>query len=124
MKQYLIDTNVIVDYLRKNKRAVSFLNSLDQVIISLVTAGEIYQGTKNKQELKKIKKLLKFFKILPIGERISQLSLSLLEEYTLPSGLLILDSMIAATAMQDNLTLVTGNFKHFKMIKGLKLEKW
>ena len=124
MKQYLIDTSVIVDYLRKNKRAASFLNSLDQIVISVITAGEIYQGAKDKKELKSIKKLFKFFKILPIDEQISQLSLKLLEKYTLSNGLLILDSIIAAAAIKNNLTLITGNFKHFKMIKDLKVEKW
>lgn len=124
MKQYLIDTSIIIDYLREKKRAASFLNSLDQVIISMITAGEIYQGAKDKKELKSINKLLKFFKILPIDEPVSQLSLKLLEKYVLSGGLLILDSMIAATAINNNLTLITGNLKHFEMIKGLKVEKW
>ena len=123
-KQYLVDTSLIVDYLRENKKSASFLNSLNKVIISTITVAEIYQGAKNKKDLKSIKKLFKFFKILPIDEKISQLSLKLLEKYTLSNGLLILNSIIAATAMQNNLTLITGNFKHFKMIKGLKVEKW
>jgi len=123
-KQYLVDTSLIVNYLRENKKSASFLNSLNKVIVSTITVGEIYQGAKNKKDLKSIKKLFKFFKILPIDEQISQLSLKLLEKYTLSDGLLILDSIIAATAIQNNLTLITGNFKHFKMIKSLKVEKW
>ena len=124
MKQYLVDTSIIVDYLRQNERAASFLNSLKPVIISMITAGEIYQGAKDKKELRSIKELFQFFKILPINESISHLSLKLLEKYVLPSGLLIFDSIIAATAMQNDLTLLTGNLKHFKIIKGLKVEKW
>jgi len=124
VKQYLVDTSIIVDYLRQNERAASFLNSLKPVIISMITAGEIYQGAKDKKELRSIKELSQFFKILPINESISHLSLKLLEKYVLPSGLLIFDSIIAATAMQNDLTLLTGNLKHFKIIKGLKVEKW
>lgn len=124
MKPYLIDTNIIVDFLRKDKRAVAFLNSLDRSIISTITVAEIYQGAKNIKELDSIKELFKFFIVLPLDEQISQLSLKLMEKYVLSSRLLILDSLIAATAKKYSLTLITGNWKHFKMIKGLKLEKW
>jgi predicted nucleic acid-binding protein len=54
-----------------------------------------------------------------IDEKISQLALKLMERYLLSSHLLILDAIIAATAIRHNLTLITGNLKHFKMIKGL-----
>lgn len=124
MKQYLLDTSIIVDYLRKNKKAASFLSSLEKPLISVITAGEVYQGCRNKKELKEVKETLSFFNIIPINETISQLSLELLEKHTLSFGLLIIDSLIAATAIKNNLTLITANVKHFKMIKTLKLEKW
>ena len=124
MKQYLLDTCIIVDYLRKNKKAALFLSSLEKPLISVITAAEVYQGCRNKKELNEVKKALRFFNIIPINEAISQLSLELLEKHTLSFGLLILDSLIAATAIKNNLTLMTANIKHFKMIKTLKLEKW
>lgn len=124
MKQYLLDTCIVVDYLRKNKKAASFLSSLEEPVISVITAGEVYQGCRNKKELKEIKKTLRFFNIMPINEEVSQLSLEFLEKHTLSFGLLILDSLIAATAVKNNLILITANVKHFKMIKTLKLEKW
>lgn len=123
-KAYLIDTNIIVDYLRKNEKAASFLDSQKLPIISTITAGEIYQGAKNKTELKTIKKLLNYFEIYPFTKQTSSLSLKLLEKYSLSYGLLILDALIAATSIENNLILLTNNIKHFKMIKGLKLKKW
>ena len=123
MKQYLLDTCIIVDYLRKNKKAASLLSSLEKPLVSVITAGEIYQGCRNKKELNEVKKALRFFNIIPINEAISQLSLELLEKHTLSFGLLILDSFIAATAIKSNLTLITANIKHFKMIETLKLGK-
>ena len=124
MKAFLIDTNIIVDYLRKNAKAASFLDSQKLPTISTITAGEIYQGAKNKKELKVIKKLLGCFKIYPLTKQISSLSLKLLEKYSLSHGLLILDALIASTAMENSLVLLTNNVKHFKMIKELKLKKW
>lgn len=124
MNRYLIDTNILIDYFRKSKRAVEFLESLKEIIVSAVSVGEIYQGLRNKQELRFAKQFLGSIKILPIDEQLSKLSLELLERYTLSHGLIILDALIAATAIKHNLTLITGNVKHFEMIKELKLEKW
>ena len=34
------------------------------------------------------------------------------------------DLLIAATALQEDLTLVTANKRHFERIEGLRLEDW
>jgi predicted nucleic acid-binding protein len=46
----------------------------------------------------------------------------LLKLYAKPHGLHVFDSLIAAAAIEENLTLVTRNQKHFNVIKGLRLE--
>jgi predicted nucleic acid-binding protein len=45
-----------------------------------------------------------------------------IEEYALASGLRAADALIAATATENNLTLTSGNGKHFKPIHGLRLK--
>lgn len=45
-----------------------------------------------------------------------------IEEYTLSSGLRAGDAIIAATAVENNMTLISSNAKHFKPIKELKLK--
>jgi predicted nucleic acid-binding protein len=35
-----------------------------------------------------------------------------------------MDMFIAATALEEEVTLVTGNVKHFERIPGLKIENW
>lgn len=124
MEKYLVDTNIIVDYSKGKEKAASFLNSLDEFIVSVITVGEVYQRVRSRKELEFAKQLFAFAKVLPINEHISSLTLKLLEKYTLSHGLLILDAFIAATAIRHNLTLTTGNIKHFRMIKELKVEKW
>ena len=123
-KNRLVDTSIIVDYLRGNKKAASFLNSQNPVVVSTITAAEIYQGAESKKELSILKKLINRFKVVPINANICQLALTLLEKYTLSHHLLILDSLIAATVIENKLTLVTGNYKHFSMIKKLQTQKW
>lgn len=122
LSSFLLDTNIIIDYLRENKDSALFLEKQKKPIISIITVAELYQGVKNKTELKKIKQLLKYFKILTIDENISLLAINLMEKYFLSSGLLILDAFIAATAINHKLILKTKNIKHFKMINELKIE--
>jgi predicted nucleic acid-binding protein len=48
--------------------------------------------------------------------------MSLIDEYALVSGLRLADALIAATALETNLTLLSANTKHFKHIKHLKVK--
>ena len=125
MKQYLFDTTLIIDALRNRVKTVSFLNSLPEVPISAVTAGESYQGARDKKDLLQIEDFIaRHCKVIALNENISAVSLQLIKTYTLSSGLFIADALIAATAMTEDLVLLTGNMKHFQKIKALKVESW
>jgi len=121
---YLLDTTILVDCARGNSQALEFINQLIVPTISQITEAELIQGVKNKSELKLLEKSLIMFKLLPINETVMQRTLSLLKKYSLSSGLLILDAIIAATAIEFNLVLITANYKHFKNIKELNVEQW
>ena len=92
--------------------------------ISSVTYIELAQGCRNQQELKQVKQglLAADTVIIPITTNISSLAMSLIDEYALASGLRLADALIAATALEANLTLLSANTKHFKLIKHLKLK--
>ena len=45
---------------------------------------------------------------------------NLLTQYTLSQGLTIMDALIAATAIEQGLTLVSKNEKHFRQIQHLE----
>jgi len=92
--------------------------------ISVVTVGEVYQGVLNNKELQRIREVLKSFKVINIIESISKNAVKLVENYHLTSGLYFLDALIAATALENNLTLLTSNTKHFLKIKEIRVEKW
>lgn len=124
MNQYLVDSNIIIDYTRKEEKATSFLESLEKIIVSSVTVAEVYQGSRDKQELKTAKQFFANTQILFINAKIDSLALELVENYTLSHGLIILDALIAATAIEHDVTLITANYRHYTMIKWLKVEKW
>ena len=60
--------------------------------------------------------------IVPLTEVITQQAIALMESLTLSHGLQMGDALIAATALEHQLTLLTGNVKHFRAIGGLQLE--
>lgn len=123
MKKYLVDTNVWIDYLKQDVDTVDFIESLENYYISDIILGEILQGYRNKTELKVFLSLAKGLKIFYVNKKISKLAIKLLEKHALASGINILDALIAATAIENKLVLVTKNQKHFKMIKRLKVYK-
>lgn len=117
----LIDTTIIIDYLRGDRKVLEFLKSSSSTYISLITQVEVYQGARNKEELKNWDKVLANFIVLPVTAQISEKAVELIKTYHLSHGLLILDSFIAATAIIHHYPLVTTNIKHFQMIKELSI---
>lgn len=120
---YLADTTVLIDHIRLAGRATDYLLG-NYPAVSVVSIAELIQGAKDKRELRDIIKLKNSLKVVPITDRISRHALILIEKLFLSNHLEFLDALIAATAIENNLTLVTANVKHFSPIKGLKLTSW
>lgn len=78
-------------------------------------------GATNKSEMQSIIRSLTRFNIALINNDITIQAISLLQRYKLSHGLLLADSMIAATALITNLELYTYNIKDFVFISGLKM---
>ena len=60
--------------------------------------------------------------MIHIDAAIGQLAYELLKRYAKSDGLRTFDSLIAATAIEQDCALVSRNRKHFAMIEGLRLE--
>lgn len=122
----LVDTDVLIWHLRGYSSATITLDNIDSLTISAATYLEILQGVNSKAELVAIKIMLerRDALILPITENISQKAIDLLESFALSHGLQMGDALIAATALENKLTLLTGNVKHFKPIPLLRVEKF
>ncbi len=122
----LIDTDVIIWYLRGNKKAKESLDFLDDFAISCVTYMEILQGLRNKKELKLWKAYLKNNNVrnISIDEKIVAKAIYLMEDYALSHNLRMADALIAATAQGHDLTLLSGNYTDYKFLTGLNLKKF
>ncbi|MFM8454029.1 MAG: type II toxin-antitoxin system VapC family toxin [Gammaproteobacteria bacterium] len=138
MIKYLLDTDT-VSFLMKKKHP--YHNTLfekirnhieSSIAISVITLSEIQHGLEKTTDLNKkdliqraLDKILESFIVLEFNDDAAR-------EYgkiraclqALGQEIGIMDSMIAAHALSQGLTLVTNNLKHFQRIKSLTLENW
>lgn len=120
----LVDTTVIIQYLRKDPEAIRYLSELQSPTISVITEGEVYEGCKDAEDMVKLQRTLQKFDILPITSEISQKAIILLKLYHLGYGFHLLDAFIIATALVYQLPVVTQNVKHFGIVKELTCIAW
>ncbi|MBX3293291.1 MAG: type II toxin-antitoxin system VapC family toxin [Acidobacteria bacterium] len=124
MERIIVDSDILILVSRNDPTAISFLDDLEQshiVAISVVTAIELVIGSLNRSDQAAITKFLRRYQHIHIGEDISESALRLVERYSLSHGLLMADALIAATAMENDLELITRNKKDFRFIDGLRL---
>jgi len=120
MNKYLADTTVLIEHLRGNLHAKQFLEKHNPSI-STVTIAELIQGSRDNRELASSLRICKSLSEVTIDRKISYKALNLLQNFNLSHGLLFLDALIGATALENKMVLVTGNVKHFKNIEGLQV---
>jgi predicted nucleic acid-binding protein len=120
----LIDSDVLVWMSRKHPGAIAKLQTIELWQVSTVGYIELIQGCRNRDELDKIKKGLAACNtaFIPLTESISARAMQLIDQYTLSHGLQLGDALMAATALENNMILLTANLKHFNPIAGLKIE--
>lgn len=120
----IFDTDIFIWAQRGNRNAADLLSKASERFLSIQTYMELLQCAKNKRQHQFIRDFIFSFdfKVLPFTENIGHRALIYVEEYRLSSGLRAGDAIIAATAAENNLVLVSGNSKHFKPIKDLRLK--
>lgn len=130
-KLILCDTDVMIDFWDikqpRNYSTVTEINTkigLDNVAISAITKLELFAGVGNKKELEILQNKLNRFNVALINNEITMKAFELMVKYRLSHGLALPDSLIAASAIIDNVELFTYNQKDFKFISSLKLYKF
>jgi predicted nucleic acid-binding protein len=120
----LIDTDLLIDALRGLPDGIAFVNSqrsASGIHVSIVSAMELIAGCRNAGELGQLQQFLQFANIIPISSPASLAAYQMMKSYFLSHGLIIPDALIAATALEQPMTLFTRNQRHFQMISGLNL---
>ena len=120
----IYDTDILIWIQRGNKKAATLIEKDDDKYLSIQSYMELLQGAKNKTQDKYIKDFISEFEfsILPLTENIGHRALIYLEQYALSSNMRAGDAIIAATAIENNMSLVSSNMKHFKAVKDLQFK--
>ena len=127
---YLVDSDWAIDHLNRVTTAVDLLRGLapEGTFISIVTYIEAFQGVvrdpRPDQAMAALEDLLRGSPILdltvPIAERAARIRQELLDQGKRPARRGF-DIVIAATAIEHDLTLVTRNVGDYADISGIKL---
>ena len=122
----LVDTDVLIWYLKGNENAYQIIENSSNFFISVVTYMELVQGMRNKKELNNLRKALHIWnaKILYISEEISAKAMFYVEQHFLSHSMQLADALIGATAIAYGRPVLTGNDKHYKVLKDLKIKRF
>jgi predicted nucleic acid-binding protein len=129
---YLVDSNWVIDHLANVPEASQFLERLAEegIAISIITYMEIYQGVERSPNVTEAKMKLQAFvenvPILPFSFPVARRCANLRETLKRQNKRVnsrALDLLIAATALEYDLTFVTRNINDFKDIPDLKLHQ-
>ncbi|MEW5799201.1 MAG: type II toxin-antitoxin system VapC family toxin [Bacteroidota bacterium] len=120
---FLIDTDVLIWYLRGNTKAKTVVEHQESFFISVVTYMELVQGMRNKKELAVLRSTLRQWgvKILYLNEEISVKAMFFVEHHYLSHSLQLADALIAATAFANGLTVLTADTKHYEVISDIEV---
>ena len=132
VKEVMIDTDTISFFFRKNSSVITnfneYLQSFDYINLSVITYYEVLNGLyykDAKRQLEQFESFAALNNIVALDGEIAQKAASIYADLR-KKGITIghNDVLIAATAIVNDMILVTNNVKHFKHIEDLKLENW
>jgi predicted nucleic acid-binding protein len=126
--RYLVDTDWVIDAFIGSPNSVHELDRLsdDGLGVSIITSGELFEGAFGfpdpQARLTQFRILLNRFTTVPLSDPIMEVFARTRAQLR-RSGQLIpdMDLLIAATALDHDLTLVTRNRRHFARIPDLTL---
>jgi predicted nucleic acid-binding protein len=120
----MIDTDVLIWYLRGDGNAGRAIEAAKPFSLSVVTYMELVQGMRNKHELNALRRSIREWgaEIVYIDATISAKAMIYVEEHFLSHSLQMADALLAATAVQCGQPLLTANARHYAAIKELEVQ--
>ena len=117
----LVDTDVLIDFLRGNDKAIAFIEEFSpHIILSPIVVAELYAGVKGSHELSILNNFVSLFRVVPIDTELAKSGGLYKRDFAKSHGVGLADALLAATAIKENAELKTLNVKHYPMIKRLK----
>lgn len=130
MKKYLLDTNICIYYMKGRYGLDEKLESrhMDALFISEITLAELKFGVAKSERSEKNRKVLNSFltgvQTLPIFDVLDVYANEKARLQKAGRPVDDFDLLIGATAIANEMILVTNNLKHFTRLSGIQLEDW
>jgi len=132
VNEALLDTDILSYYFRGDLKVAEktneYLSTFNQINISIITYYEIIGGLKFKKAQKQLNEFEEFIinnNIIHISEKSARISGDIYA-WLRSKGIIIgtSDILIAGVAIDNDLTLITNNIKHYALIPKLKMGNW
>lgn len=118
---YLLDTDILVDFLCGHKKAVAFVNTHSaRIILSSIVVAELYAGVKGDAEQATLADFVSLFRVIPVSAEIAMAGGLHKRDYGKSHGVSLADAFLVATAEVEDAELKTLNKNHYPMLKGLR----
>ena len=123
-KPLLLDTDVLIDFLRGHGDAISLVAAgSERLMVSSISVAELYAGVRggaDGAEQPALKRLLSLFRVMPVSDDIARLGGLYKRDYGRSHGVGLADGIIAATATAEDAELMTLNVRHYPMFSGIE----
>lgn len=121
----LIDTTLVIEYLRSADKPTTRFISLFKVhdlVISVISVFELLNGATNEEKIRDIRKICKSLTIIDFNFGCAEKASEIYRELKTQNKLIeFRDILIGATAITNNFPLATANKKHFERLKDVIL---
>ena len=118
MPKYLLDSDVIIEWLRRTERIVAWLEvhdaAGDYLACTPVSIAEIYAGMRAREAFI-VNDILSVLHCVEIDDRVGRKAGHYLQAFARSHGVEVADALIAATAHVHGLTLCSLNLRHYPM---------
>ena len=127
---YLLDTNIVAFYFRGNKNVVTKIRDIgfENCFISEITIAELKYGAQKSSNLKHHNNLIEDFvkdiNVLSVIDVLDSFAFEKVRLEKLGKKLDNFDLLIGATAIANELILVTNNTKHLQRMSLKNIEDW
>ena len=118
VERLLLDTDVLVEYLRGREEAVGYLEGLaSDLYVSVISVAELFAGARGDEEERSLRQFLLAFDAVPVSEKVARTGGLYRRDYGPSHGTGLADALIAATAEENGAKLVSFNRRHFPMVE-------
>jgi predicted nucleic acid-binding protein len=117
-RRLVVDTDVIVEYLRGRPEAAAFLEGRDEeLLVSTLTVAELFAGLRGGEEERALRRFLAAFRVVAADRRLAERAGDLRRRWHPSHGTSLADAFIAATAIELDADLATFNTRHYPMLE-------